>query len=165
MTKFVSRYVFEVAAAAGLTAAALFILIVGIPEASGRQDSPIAVSGAWARPTMGQHGNGVVYLTIENNSAAGDRLTGVRTGVSEKAMFHETTNEGGVMRMRHVQGGIPIPADATVKFAPAGFHIMLVGVKAPLTKGQTFPATLVFEKAGEIETSVSVNMMAPDQAE
>ena len=79
-------------------------------------------------------------------------------------MLHETTNEGGVMRMRHVHGGIEVAPNATLTLAPAGYHIMLMKLKAPLTKGQTFPVTLVFEKAGEIETPVTVNIMPPDQA-
>jgi copper(I)-binding protein len=33
---------------------------------------------------------------------------------------------------------------------------MLMGLKAPLKEGQSFPLTLTFEKAGAVETSVAV---------
>jgi periplasmic copper chaperone A len=33
---------------------------------------------------------------------------------------------------------------------------MLIGLKAPLKAGQTFPLTLTFEKAGAITTTVNV---------
>ena len=52
------------------------------------------------------------------------------------------------MRMRQVEGGIPVPAGGTVTLAPGGFHIMLIGLKAPLHAGQGYDVTLDFRHAG-----------------
>jgi copper(I)-binding protein len=46
-----------------------------------------------------------------------------------------------------------------VELKPGGYHIMFVGLKAPLKDGDQFPMTLKFEKAGEVE--VTVNVEAP----
>lgn len=164
MKRFLARHTLEIVIAAALTVAALVILFTGTPAASDPQANKIMISSAWSRPTIGQHANGAVYLTIHNAGMADDKLTGARTDISKKAELHQTTNEGGVMRMRHLHDGLDVPARATVGFAPAGHHIMLIGLKAPLARGQTFLLTLLFEKAGAIEIPVTVNIMAPEQA-
>jgi copper(I)-binding protein len=38
---------------------------------------------------------------------------------------------------------------------------MLIGVRAPLAAGQSFPLTLTFDKAGPIEVSVTVTRAPP----
>jgi copper(I)-binding protein len=165
MRKFGSRVSLEIAIAVLLTIAAVIILIIGFSSATGQQKGELSVSNAWARPTVGKQATGVIYLTIENRGAVADTLTGVRTKVAATAMLHKTLKEGGVMRMRHVHGGIAVAPGSTVKLEPAGLHIMLMEVTAPLKKGQSFPATLIFEKSGEIEVAVTVNIVPPDQAD
>ena len=39
---------------------------------------------------------------------------------------------------------------------PGGLHVMLIGLKQPLKQGESFPLTLTFEKAGELDVSVVV---------
>ena len=39
---------------------------------------------------------------------------------------------------------------------PGKMHLMLIGLKAPLKVGESFPVTLTFEKAGAINVTVSV---------
>lgn len=165
MKKFLERHTIEIVIAAALTVAALVILFTGTPAAADQQANKITVSSAWSRPSVGDQATGVIYLTINNPTATADKLISVQTVVSKEAMLHETTNEGGVMRMRHVHGGIEIAPNTSLKLAPASYHIMLMGLKAPLTRGQTFLAELSFEKAGNMEIPVTVNIMAPEQAE
>ena len=43
---------------------------------------------------------------------------------------------------------------------PGSYHVMLIGLKKPLTAGETFPLTLTFEKAGNISVTVPVQAMA-----
>jgi hypothetical protein len=44
----------------------------------------------------------------------------------------------------------------SVTLKPGGLHVMLTGLKQPLSEGQSFPLTLTFEKAGAIETTVKI---------
>ncbi len=44
--------------------------------------------------------------------------------------------DGGVMKMRPVEGGLEIKPGETVTFKPGGYHVMLVDLKAPLQAGQ-----------------------------
>jgi copper(I)-binding protein len=39
---------------------------------------------------------------------------------------------------------------------PGGLHVMLIGLKAPLKQGETFPLTLTFAKAGTTTVDVAV---------
>ena len=47
-------------------------------------------------------------------------------------------------------------AGQTIEFKPGSFHVMLVGLKQPLEKGQHIKATLEFEKAGKVEIEYPV---------
>ena len=50
-----------------------------------------------------------------------------------------------------------VPAGETVTLEPGGYHVMFVGLAGdPFEVGDAFPATLVFEKAGEIEVVFEV---------
>ena len=46
---------------------------------------------------------------------------------------------------------VPIRAGETVTFEPGGDHVMLVDIEKPLIPGETITATLIFERAGEME--------------
>jgi hypothetical protein len=59
------------------------------------------------------------------------------------------------MRMRKVEA-FAVPAQSDLKLQPGGNHIMLFDLAAPLAKGESFPLTLSFEKAGDITIDVSV---------
>ena len=110
----------------------------------------------WARATPSGATTGAGYLTIENHGQADDRLVGVASPVAAKVEVHEMSMTGGVMRMRPVQGGVAIAAGKSVTLAPSGYHIMLMGLNAPLKQGDKVPVTLTFEKAGKAEVVLDV---------
>jgi copper(I)-binding protein len=66
------------------------------------------------------------------------------------------TMEGGVMKMRPVEGGLEIKPGETVTLQPSGFHVMLVALKHPLEKGQTVKVTLKFDHAGTVDVEYAV---------
>jgi hypothetical protein len=106
---------------------------------------PIAAATVPGAPTGG------VYLTLENKGSAADRLIAASTPRAKRVELHTSTMDGGVMRMREVDG-IEIKPGATIKMRPgAGFHLMLMDIGAPLKDGETFPLTLKFEKSGSVE--------------
>ena len=39
------------------------------------------------------------------------------------------------MQMRQVVGGLPIPAKGSMALKPGSYHVMLIGLKQPLTVG------------------------------
>jgi periplasmic copper chaperone A len=117
------------------------------------QNADIQITNAWARATPGGAQTAAAYVTLQSD--AGDRLTSVSTPAAQKAEVHEMTMEGGVMKMRQVDG-LDLPAGKPVTLKPGGYHIMLTGLAKPLEAGQSFPMTLDFAKAGEKQVTVSI---------
>ena len=131
--------------------------------AQGAGSSTIAVEQPWARATPAGAQTGAAYMTLDNKASSTDRLTGASSDVADKLQIHEMTVVNGVMQMRELAGGLPIPAGGSVTLKPGSYHIMLIGLKKPLTPGETFPLTLTFEKAGNISVTVPVQAMGAMQ--
>jgi len=123
-------------------------------------DGSITVEQAWARPTAPGAVNGAAYLAIKNSGKTDDVLLGVESNAATKAELHESSMDGGVMKMRRL-GAVPVPAGGSVEFKPGGKHIMLMGLKAPLTTGQSFSLILQFKNAGTETVKVDVAASTP----
>ncbi len=108
----------------------------------------------WARPTVQGQAGGGGFLKIVG-AAAPDRLLSVSADVAATVELHTMTMDGDVMRMRQVSA-IDVPAGKTVELKPGGLHIMLIGLKAPLVNGSSFPLKLRFEKSGEVIVDMKV---------
>ena len=119
----------------------------------------LTIQYPWARATAASAKTGALYLTVRNNGAEADRLTGVATDAAERCELHLSETSGDVMTMRMVEN-VEVPAGGAATFAPQGAHIMLFGLKAPLKKGTHFAATLHFEKAGDVAIDVLVQGIA-----
>jgi copper(I)-binding protein len=117
------------------------------------QTGGIEVKNAWARGTPAGAENGAAYLTLQSPTA--DRLTGISTPVAKKAELHTMSMDGGVMKMRGLDG-IDLPAGQPLMLKPGGMHIMLFGLNQPLRAGETFPLTLQFASGGKREVQVEI---------
>ncbi len=51
-----------------------------------------------------------------------------------------------------------------MELKPGGLHVMFIGLTQVLNEGATFPLTLRFEKAGEVEVDVKVRTKAAEPA-
>jgi periplasmic copper chaperone A len=120
----------------------------------------LKIGHPWARPTVAGQVAGGAFLKLDNTGKSADRLLGGSTTAAERVELHSMSMEGDVMKMRQV-GAIDIPAGQSVELKPGAFHIMLMGLKAPLQEGAMVPLTLKFEKAGEVKVDVKVEAAAP----
>ena len=145
-----------------LTLAAATAVAVSSPVlAKDAKAGPIRIETLWARPTPPGAPTGGAYMTLVNTGAQADRLLGGSSPVSARLEVHEMSMADGIMRMRKLDG-LAIPAGGTVALKPGGLHIMLIGLKQPLKIGDRVPATLRFEKAGEV--AVEFRVQAPPAA-
>src|SRR6201988_971694 len=136
---------------------ALLAALFGAPaSAEDIKAGDLVISQAWARATPGGAKIGGGYLTIENKGSAPDKLVGASADVAGKIEVHEMTMNGGVMKMRPLEGGLTIDPGKTVKLAPGGYHLMMMDLKTPLKQGDKVPMTLQFEKAGKVAVSLDV---------
>ncbi|MGA8616184.1 MAG: copper chaperone PCu(A)C [Xanthobacteraceae bacterium] len=140
-------------------------LIVAASTAAWAQatKSLIVVEEPYARATPAGALSGIVYMTLDNKTGAADRLIGASSNVAMQVQIHEMSVVNGVMQMRQLANGLPVPAGESVALKPGGYHVMLIGLKKPLTAGETFPLTLTFEKAGNISVTVPIKAMGSMQ--
>ena len=136
----------------------------------------LTVTEAWARP--GLAGDNSALYFVEDNPGADDTLLSVTSRAAGDVQMHMTMAvEGDSMEhnMDHSMEGsdmsnmpagqtmtmvqqenVPIPGGEKVTFQPGGLHVMLLGLTADLSEGDTIEVTLNFEKAGAITLQVPV---------
>ena len=130
-------------------------LAVGAAAAEVAKVGDIAIHQPWARASLGSAPNSAAYMTLETMGATPDRLIGGSTPAATKVELHTHVMEGGVAKMRPVDGFEVAPGAPTV-LEPGGPHVMLSGLTRKLEAGATVPLTLVFEHAGEVTLDVPV---------
>ncbi len=138
-----------------IAAGALALALATTATAAEYKVGDITVVDPWARATAGVPRNGAAYLTIKGG-AIGDELVSVETENAMHAQLHGNKMENNVMIMFKVDG-LEVPANAMTMLKPGGYHIMLMKLKHALKKGESFPMTLHFAKAGKV--TVEVNIM------
>ncbi len=119
------------------------------------QTRVLSVENAWIMIPPPGASEAAAYVTIRAGSAA-DRLLGVSCDCAARADLHEMSMNGAVMSMRALRYGVATDANETLAFGPHGIHIMLVGLSAPLTEGQSVPLRLSFRDAGAVTVTAIV---------
>jgi len=114
----------------------------------------VVVSDPWARASILASRPGAAYLALRSD--VDDRLLSATTPVADHVMIHASeTGADAVTRMIHLVA-LDLEAGQTVRFAPGGMHLMLMGLAGKLEDGASFPLTLTFERAGAITVEVPV---------
>ncbi len=127
-------------------------------RAHGSRLGAIEIDHPYALPTAVGQTQGAAYLRrLRNHGDRADRLIAARTPVASAVELHRSRiDEQGVMRMR-AEPALPLPVGSDLRLRHGGeWHLMLVGLKAPLQEGQRFLLTLHFEHAGTVEVQVWV---------
>jgi periplasmic copper chaperone A len=117
----------------------------------------VTVDKPWVRTTVPQQTTSAAYLTI--TSVQGGRLVDASSPAAASVEVHEMKMVGDLMKMRNV-AALPLPAGKPVELKPNGFHMMLVGLKAPLKAGDVVPIKLVVEDAKGKRETVDVKATA-----
>jgi periplasmic copper chaperone A len=120
----------------------------------------VTAQNMWARATPPGSTVAVVYGELISDQS--DELISISTPAAERAEVHTTLHEGGTMKMRPMTV-VPLPAKTPMRFRSGGMHVMLVGLRAPLTAGATIAVTFRFRSAPEL--IVSAKILAPGAIE
>jgi copper(I)-binding protein len=148
------KLVLEVLAATALTLGAILASTPAVLA------SDVFVSDAFARASAVSTAKaGVVYMTLSNRGATPDWLLQITTQSAVSAGVHESAEKEGVATMRPVEA-LEIPAGGSVDLKPGGYHVMLVGLKTPLKKGDMIMLQLKFEHAGLVDVMAHVGDVA-----
>jgi hypothetical protein len=132
------------------------IVTAGHSDAAHAHAGDIMIEGFWARAMLPNQPVAGGFLTLTNAGDSDDRIIKAVSPRAGRMELHEMLMEGEVMKMREVNGGIAIPAGATVELKPGGLHLMFFDIAERFEEGQTVPVTLTFEKAGEVTLDLPV---------
>ena len=124
-------------------------------DKSKQQHTNIEISQAWARALPPVVPNGAAYFTLVNHSNKDIVVTGVSSDIAKHSMLHESYFDDGKVAMRHIEELVINPHKSVI-FKPGGFHVMLMGLKKPLTKGGEFTMSFQLKDGSQITTSVTV---------
>lgn len=123
---------------------------------AGCSDRDIVVSDLWIREAPPGMEMTAMYLTLKNNTPEAESLLSVETEIADKAEFHETyVNEEGISRMRHIKE-VEIPPSGKVALEPGGKHVMLIGLRGNLIRGDDIGVVLRFRNSGTLELDAKV---------
>ena len=152
------KLVLEIVAATALTLGSILASTPGVLA------SDVMVMDAFARASAVSTAKaGAVYMTLTNQGAVPDRLLKITTPAAASASLHESAEKDGVASMRPVEA-LEIPAGGSVELKPGGYHVMLMGLKAPLKKGDMIMLQLNFEHAGLVDVMAHVGDVAEEHA-
>jgi periplasmic copper chaperone A len=97
------------------------------------------------------------FMAIVNNGSEADVLVGVESDIAKRTELHESrVDANGVGTMVHIDR-LEIPAGGTVSLEHGGYHIMFMGLLAPLAEGQMVKGALIFDRAGRVEIEFQVD--------
>jgi copper(I)-binding protein len=99
----------------------------------------VGVANPWVRGTVAAQKATGAFMRL--TAASDTRLVGASCPAAEVTEVHEMVMENDVMKMRPVEG-VDLPAGQPVELKPGSYHIMLIGLKAPLSEGASVPITL-----------------------
>ena len=144
----------------------LFVTVTA--QASSVTAGKLILDQAWSRATPGGAKVGVGYVSIVNTGNEQDRLVAAESDIADRVEIHTTEMDGGVMRMRLLRDGIAIAPKSLVELKPGGLHLMLVGLKQSIKKGDELIIRLKFEMAGDIAvkfTAEGIGARAPSSGQ
>ncbi|MBC7665337.1 MAG: copper chaperone PCu(A)C [Caulobacter sp.] len=117
----------------------------------------VTVDKPWVRTTVAQQTVTGAFMTI--TSAQGGKLVSASSPIAASVEVHEMKMVGDVMKMRPVDA-LPLPAGKPVELKAGAYHMMLMGLKAPVKFGDVVPITLVIEDAAGKRQTVDVKATA-----
>ena len=108
---------------------------------------------------------GAFYFTVTNNGDDADTLVKIESDIAEVIEIHDVEMDDGVMHMVPMHDGVEVSPGESLVLEPGGYHVMLIDITRSLLDGEEFTATLHFENAGEVEITVPIFILEPDESE
>ena len=138
----------------GLALCVLLAALGGGASAEEYRLGDLVVEDAWAREMPPVSETGAVWFRVVNHGVA-DQIVSVQSAFAERTELHTHELEDGVAKMRHLPS-VEVPAHGNLVFEPGDRHVMLIGLEEALVAGESFPMTIRFARAGEVEVQVRI---------
>ncbi len=125
--------------------------------ASFAAQAQVKVADPWVRATVAPQKATGAFMQLTSEQAV--KVVAASSPVAAVVEIHEMKMDDGVMKMRAVDA-LPLPAGQAVALKPGSYHVMLMGLKAPIKAGETVPLTLTVEGADGKRTAVEIKAEA-----
>lgn len=136
------------------------LLISTMASAMSKEEAlQIQVSHPYAREVPPGAMASASFMGLKNTSDHDIYLIQADSNVAKKVELHTHIHDNGVMRMRQVPD-IKIPAHGMTMLQPGGFHIMLIGLKQKLVKGQQIQVKLTFKDGSHKTVSMPIKKLS-----
>jgi len=118
----------------------LFVALfsAGVAHAQVKIDQP------WVRGTVAAQKSTGVFMTLTSDKAVS--LVAAASPAARTVEIHEMKIENNVMKMKAVPKVDIVPGKVT-ELKPGSYHVMLIELAKPLSKGDSVPLTLEFKDA------------------
>ncbi len=126
--------------------------------------SAIEYSDGWVRLVPPVSSVTAAYLALTNHSHSSDTLVGVSSEQADKVELHTMDMSNGMMKMQQVQQ-VSLPMHQRVELSPGGLHIMMMGLKKPLTLDDHVTLRLEFAESDPMTVTLPVRQDAGEQEE
>ena len=133
----------------------LAALAAGPAAARDTAAGDLVVKDAVMRAVAPGVANTAGYLTIANKGSKPDKLLSAACDCARSVEVHVSHVMNG-MAMMMPASAVTVPAGGQISFSPGGYHLMVMGLKAPLTDGRTQDVVLKFERAGTVKAAFDV---------
>lgn len=95
------------------------------------------------------------YFELRNAGDRPARLVGVSSARFRSIEMHHSMGHGGMSAMQPIHERV-VPARGAIRFAPGGYHLMLMDPVAPVRVGQQVPIRLHFSDGTTLDADFSV---------
>ena len=119
------------------------LMLALIPIAAATGEAGVSVVGAWVRETPPGMTMMVGYMELRNNTSRPQVLVAASSAGFESVMIHRTIGKDGMTGMVHASQ-IELAPNASLIFAPGGYHLMLMNRKRTLRAGDRVVIKLEF---------------------
>lgn len=116
--------------------------------------APLFVDNAYVRLPAVAGRPGVAYFTVHGGKDTAT-LVSVTSPLVVKSELHESMSQGGMASMEPVKD-VPVPAKATLKFAPGGKHVMLFDINKSVEAGGKVTLVFTFSNNERLEVEAPV---------
>ena len=134
---------------------------VALAGCAGKPTEPM-VSDMVVRMAANPKAPSAGYFTVKGGPKD-DTLLSVTSPVVIRIEMHESMTGGGMAGMKPLDGGVEVPANATLEFKEGGKHMMLYDINPGMKTGQTIRLDFVF--ASGLQLQAYAPLRAPGSAE
>jgi copper(I)-binding protein len=119
------------------------LILALVPIAAAAEEAGVSVRDAWVRETPPGMAMTAGYMVLQNKTSQPQVLVAARSSGFETVMIHRSITKQGMTGMEH-SPQVELLPNASLPFAPGGYHLMLLNPKRTLRAGDRVEIQLEF---------------------